>query len=77
MSAAINRLLEHRWAIVAAALVTCAFILVGGLPPLLGIIGFAIICAAMTVPRQQTLTAGLAASQRYCGAQAQNAWPQS
>ena len=71
MSAAVNRLLEHRWAIVAAALVSCAFILVGGLSPLLGIIGFVVICAAMTVPRPQALTKGMAASPQP----AREPWP--
>src|SRR3989442_8813929 len=56
MSAAINRLWENRWAIVTAAVVTCAFILVGDLSPLLGIIGFAVVCAAVLAPRRQALT---------------------
>jgi two-component system, OmpR family, phosphate regulon sensor histidine kinase PhoR len=51
MSAAINRFWENRWAIVAVAVVICAFVVVGELSPLLGIIGFVVVCAAMVVAR--------------------------
>ena len=51
MSAAVNRLWENRWAIVTLAVVTCAFVVVGELSPLLGIIGFVVVCAAMVVAK--------------------------
>jgi two-component system phosphate regulon sensor histidine kinase PhoR len=59
---AINRLLENRWAILTTALVTCAFILAENLSVVLGILGFALVCAAMLVPRTQALTTTLTTS---------------
>jgi two-component system, OmpR family, phosphate regulon sensor histidine kinase PhoR len=47
MSAAINRLWDNRWAIVAAAIVTLAFVLLGGLPAVFGATGLVVICAVV------------------------------
>jgi two-component system, OmpR family, phosphate regulon sensor histidine kinase PhoR len=62
MSAAINRLWENRWVIVAAAAVACVFVVAGDLSPVLGIIGFAVICAAMLVARRPVPLGDLTAS---------------
>ncbi len=62
MSAALNRLWENRWTIVTAALVTCTFVLLGGLSPVLGIIGFAVVCTAMIVPKGPALKTDLTVS---------------
>ena len=49
MSAAINRLWGNRWPIVAAAIVTFAFVLLGGLPLVLATTGFAVVCVVMLI----------------------------
>src|SRR6516162_507427 len=47
MSAAINRLWDNRWALATAAIVTFAFVLLGGLSLVLATVGFAVVCVVM------------------------------
>jgi two-component system phosphate regulon sensor histidine kinase PhoR len=51
MSAAINRLWDNRWAIATAAIVTCAFIFLGGLPLVLASVGFVAVCVVMLIAK--------------------------
>jgi two-component system phosphate regulon sensor histidine kinase PhoR len=51
MSAAINRLWDNRWAIAAAAIVTFAFVFLGGLPLVLASVGFVAVCVVMLIAK--------------------------